>query len=89
MRARQELETLLDDDQDMAEMYLTRRAAEAERGARWAEERRQSDAEMGVHGASADPKQNCQSLTLHMHHAQASRHGIYKSQAREVVKMAS
>ena len=47
----QELETLLDDDQDMAEMYLSRRAAAEERAQRVMEERRQSDAELGMHGA--------------------------------------
>ena len=46
-----ELETLLDDDDDMAEMYLTRRAEAAAREERLLHERLQSDAELGMSGA--------------------------------------
>ncbi len=45
---KQELETLLDDDEDMADMYLTRRAQAEERRHRFNDDRRQSAAEQGA-----------------------------------------
>ncbi|EIE21166.1 hypothetical protein COCSUDRAFT_43500 [Coccomyxa subellipsoidea C-169] len=47
-RLQEELETLLDDDEDMADMYLTRRAQAEERRHRFNEDRRHSAAEQGL-----------------------------------------
>ena len=66
----QELETLLDDDDDMAEMYLTRRAAAAEREARFMEERLQSNAELGMSGVwrpSVPASQSLQHMYSYLH----------------------
>ncbi|KAK9908365.1 hypothetical protein WJX75_006762 [Coccomyxa subellipsoidea] len=63
-RLQQELESLLDDDEDMADMYLTRRAEAEERRHRFIEDRKQSAAEEGLDHPLQEPGRSVSDSSL-------------------------